>query len=71
MTQSVSLEEIRQRRDDLQKQTFAVYEKAPQTISKAYKQAQKALKFNEELTFSEDEIDVLLPIRLRRDRNNN
>lgn len=61
-----TIEEIRQRRDDLQKQSFVVYEKAPRTISKAYKEAQKALKFNEELTFSNSEIDLLLPRGLRR-----
>ena len=44
--QSVNIENIKERRDDLQKQAFAIYEKAPRTISKAYKEAQKALKFN-------------------------
>ena len=28
--------------------------------------AQKALKFNEDMTFSPDEIDMLLPIGLRK-----
>ena len=64
--QPADIEDIKQRRDDLQKQAFAIYEKAPRTISKAYKEAQKALKFNEELTFSDSEIDLLLPRRLRR-----
>lgn len=65
-SQSVDIENIKHRRDDLQEQAFAIYEKAPRTISKAYKEAQKALKFNEELTFSDSEIDLLLPRRLRR-----
>ena len=49
--QSINIKNIKERRNDLQKQAFAIYEKAPRTISKAYKEAQKALKFNEELTF--------------------
>ena len=60
------MEVVRQKRDDLHQQSSAIYEKAPRTITQAYKQVQKALKFNEELTFSDDEIDLLLPKRLRR-----
>jgi hypothetical protein len=42
-----------------------VYESAPATNSKAYKQAQDALQLNEEMTFSDAEIDSLLPPGLR------
>lgn len=50
----------------LQQQTATIYEKAPRTTSKAYTAAQKALKFNEELTFSDEEIDLLLPKTLQK-----
>ncbi|WP_416147011.1 hypothetical protein [Pseudomonas syringae] len=40
---------------------------APQTDSKAYSSAQKALKDNEEYTFSDSEIDCFLPATLRKD----
>lgn len=62
----VSLAEIRERRDELQTQLQAIYQNAPRTLSKAYKQSQQALKVNEELTFSDEEIDVFLPSPLRR-----
>ena len=39
---------------------------AQSTRSRSYGMAQKALKFNEDMTFSPDEIDMLLPIGLRK-----
>lgn len=53
-------------RDSLQNELFHIYKGSPRTISKAYNEATKALKENEELTFSDKEIDVLLPINLRK-----
>ena len=58
--------EIAKRRDKLQARLAAIYKGAPRTIGKAYTAAQKALKVNEELTFSDQEIDSFLPGPLRR-----
>ena len=59
--------EIMKRRDDLQNRTAEIYAQSPKTDSKSYKQAQKALKTEEEQTFSEKEIDVMLPNSIRRE----
>jgi len=52
-------------RDKYQEELSAIYQNAPRTVDEAYKQAQKALKVNEEMTFSRDEINDLLPEALR------
>lgn len=57
--------EGRRLRDILTQRTARVYESVPDTDGKAYKEAQKALKNNEELTFTTREIDLLLPAALR------
>lgn len=57
---------LRQRRDDLQVALHKIYHAAPHTDGTAYGKAQDALKNNEDLTFSEQEIDVMLPVSLRR-----
>ena len=51
--------------DDLNK----VYAPARVTTPKAYAAAQKALKMKEDLTFASDEIDMLLPEGLRRNKS--
>ncbi len=58
--------DIRARRDTLQTELDTIYSGSPRTSSKAYKNAQKGLKVNEELTFSDDEIDAFLPPPLRK-----
>ena len=58
--------EIRNKRDELQERTAEVYSNSPQTDSKSYQAAQKALKTEEEQTFSEEEIDIMLPNSIRR-----
>lgn len=63
-----SLETLRERRNALQKQLHEIYTGAPVTDGKAYAQAQKGLKDNEELMFSEKEIDDMLPNSLRREK---
>lgn len=65
---TMSIEEIRTARDELQLRTSEIYSNAPITLSKAYKKAQDALKKNEELTFSDDEIDFMLPKHLRSNK---
>lgn len=47
-----------------------IYASLPDTTSKAYELASKGLKNNEELTFSSDEIDLLLPEKLRNTQSN-
>lgn len=58
--------EIRVKRDELLKKSSEVYEAYPTTGSRAYHQAQQALKFDEEQYFEEWEIDLMLPEALRR-----
>jgi hypothetical protein len=64
----LALEDARARRDQLQEALQAVYQAAPRTMPEAYSAAQAALKVKEELTFSDAEIDALLPAKLRRGR---
>lgn len=56
------------RRDELQASLFAVFKEVPRTFSSAYNNASKALKHQEELTFSDDEIDAFLPVPLRKNK---
>lgn len=65
--------EGRAKRDSLQKTAFEIYSEAPRTTPKAYTLAQEALQSKEDLTFSEGEIDLLLPVQLRiaEERGNN
>jgi hypothetical protein len=54
------------RRNDLQEKYAAVLADAPRTTPKAYEAAQDGLKNREDLTFTEREIDLLLPVQLRQ-----
>lgn len=63
---NIDISEIKLKRDKLQKELYGLYKGAPRTISKAYKKASEALKTNEELTFSDEEIDNFLPKELRK-----
>jgi hypothetical protein len=58
--------EVAKQRDKLQARLAAIYKGAPRTIGKAYTTAQKALQINEDLTFSDEEIDKFLPSLLRK-----
>ena len=60
-----SIENVRVRRDALLKQLHAVYSGAPSTTVRAYTEAQEALQQWEEMTFSDEEIDKLLPRQLQ------
>lgn len=62
---SAPVEDVMKRRDFLQEKLVSVYKGCPRTISKAYAEATKALKENEEMTFSKEEINRLLPEKLR------
>ncbi len=60
------IEHFQQIRDELNEKLMNAYRGAPKTNNKAYQIASKALKENEELTFSDSEIDKLLPENLRK-----
>lgn len=59
-------ETLTKRRDDILDDLHAVYTGAPSTTCKAYKKAQDAIQQHEEMSFSDEEIDALLPSELRR-----
>lgn len=65
-TGSRPLTDIQLKRDALVKELGCIYAKSPSTTTAAYKKAQKALKLEEELTFSVKEVDSFLPQVLRR-----
>lgn len=65
MSGSLSNQEIVSKRDQLIQELSLIYKLAPGTDSKSYDLAREALKDNEELTFTDREIDLLLPSRLR------
>lgn len=58
--------DLRERRNSLNNDLQKLYKGSPRTFSKAYNQASIALKEQEELTFSEEEIDKMLPKPMRK-----
>lgn len=62
----ISLENVIIKRDELLDELSKTYKGSPRTFGKAYTTAQKALQLNDELTFSDDEIDKFLPTPLRK-----
>lgn len=62
---SKSNEDVRAERDRLVVALHAVYAGSPSTTYAAYRRAQESLKHNEEMTFSDEEIDAFLPKQLR------
>jgi hypothetical protein len=64
--QATPMPELKDRRDVLQESLHKVYRSAPHTDGMAYIKAQERLKNKEDLTFSDQEIDLLLPTTLRR-----
>jgi hypothetical protein len=54
------------KRNELHEELSKTYKGSPRTFSKAYKEAQKALQINDELTFTDEEIDKFLPNTLRK-----
>lgn len=63
---SASLDDVIERRDNLQTSLINTYSGSPRAFSKAYSEASKGLQQKEEFTFSDDEIDKLLPQELRK-----
>ena len=64
----IPLEAIQQERDVLMQDLHSVYSGAPSTTYKAYKKAQQALKYSEDMTFSDEGIDAFLPSELKRSK---
>lgn len=60
------LEALQAERDKLLTALHNVYAGSPSTTYAAYKKAQEALKRNEDMTFSDQEIDAFLPRELKR-----
>jgi len=65
MSEKIPLDQLRSKLESLHRETSIVYEFSPDSSSKAYSAASEALKTKEELTFSAEEIDMLLPECLR------
>jgi hypothetical protein len=66
MNDGRATDEIRRERDALNDALEDIYKSAPRTNSKAYAAAQRALKSQEELFFSDAELNKMLPKQLRR-----
>lgn len=58
-------QEVRHQRDQVNLELEAIYKAAPRTNAKAYAAAQRALKDSEELFFSDEELNRMLPKTLR------
>lgn len=65
MQGGLSHDEVVRRRDELMNEAGSLYEQAPDTSPRSYRRAQTALKVNEDMTFTDDEIDAFLPRSLR------
>jgi hypothetical protein len=63
---SMSLDNVRSKRDELQQRTSKINSNAPSIDDKSYLAAQEAIKEQGEQSFSDEEIDHLLPESLRR-----
>lgn len=61
---SLSLDQVQAKRDALQNSLESIYQNAPRTIEQDYKLAQKALKVDEQMTFSNEEINKFCQILL-------
>jgi hypothetical protein len=59
-------DEVRRQRDDINKALEDIYKGAPRTDARAYAAAQRSLKSEEDLYFSDTELDTMLPKELRR-----
>lgn len=64
--ESMSTDEIIKKRDDLRSKTAKIYKSAPLADSKSYSLAQKAIKKEESQFFSREELNQILPEKLRK-----
>src|SRR5579862_89507 len=68
MNDGRNIDDVRAERDRINHSLEDIYKGAPRTSSGAYAAAQRALKADDELYFSEEELDKLLPKELRSSR---
>jgi hypothetical protein len=60
------IENVQNERDKLISDLHSAYAGSPSTNHRAYRKAQEALQRSEDMTFSDEEIDVFLPKELKR-----
>jgi hypothetical protein len=60
------IESLQQQRDELVVELHKIYSGAPSTNSEAYIKAQEGLQRNQDMTFTDEEIDAFLPKELKR-----
>lgn len=60
--EDIELSKIRKIRDELRESTSRIYTFAPKTSKRSYDKAKKALKEDEEQSFTEKELDSLLSL---------
>ncbi|WP_404872745.1 hypothetical protein [Ideonella sp. A 288] len=65
-----AVDEVPSERDRLNQLLEDIYKGAPRTAGMAYEAAQKALKADQELFFTDSELDHMLPQRLRSSEAN-
>lgn len=63
--EGMTIDAVKSERDNINRELEDLYKNAPRTSSRAYAAAQQALKSDDELYFSDDELDRLLPKGLR------
>ncbi|MBX9147972.1 SLATT domain-containing protein [Rhodococcus qingshengii] len=59
------VDDVQIQRDELQAELNEIYQQAPDTSSRAFSAAKKALKLKGEMTFSTEELDHFLPASLK------
>lgn len=60
------MEQLQSRRDSLGDELQTIYRDAPSTNARAYRKAQEGLQQQDEMTFSDEEINAFLPEELRK-----
>jgi hypothetical protein len=62
----INPEAARAKRDEITRRLQEIYTECPDTTTSAFKAARRALKWSDEMTFSNEEVDQFLPEALRR-----
>lgn len=70
-TEEVSIENARIKRDNLNHCISTIYSESPTTSQKAYRLAKQSIQKEEATFFSDSEIDIMLPIGMRKCRSEN
>lgn len=67
-TEIVPVKDVRTKYEELLNELHMIYDEAPNTTDKAVQKAKEALKITKDNTFTDDEIDLFLPKKLRKKR---